>query len=125
MSGQIVIGFTIGKDGEVSNVRPLDVGLFGCRSMNSDNPALQQAAIAAVKQWKLRPFMLPAQPGDAPTPVEAAAAVALPFDFHPTSTVAPSAGMVNSRADSNRRFSMRFLLVGLWAAVRNARQSRR
>ncbi|HEY2913463.1 MAG TPA: energy transducer TonB [Candidatus Angelobacter sp.] len=96
MSGQIVIGFTIGKDGEASNVRPLDVGLFGCRSMNGDNPALQQAAVAAVKQWKFRPFLMHDQPGDAGTPVDAAAAVALPFDFHATSTVAPSAGMAVS-----------------------------
>ena len=96
MSGQIVIGFTIGKDGEVSDVRPLDVGLFGCKSMNSDNPALQQAAVAAVKQWKFRPFLMHDQPGDAGKPVEVETAVALPFDFHPMSTVAPSAGMTPS-----------------------------
>lgn len=96
MSGQIVLGFTIGKDGEISDVRPLEVGLFGCRSVNSDNPALQQAAIAAVKQWKLRPLLLHDEHGDAGTPVEAAATVALPFDFHPTSTVTPSAGMAAS-----------------------------
>ena len=96
MSGQIVIGFTIGKDGDVSDVRPLDVGLFGCRSINSDNPALQQAAIAAVKQWKFRPFLMHDQPGDSGTPTEVETAVALPFDFHPFSTVAPSAGMAPS-----------------------------
>lgn len=101
LSGQIVIGFTIGKDGEVSDVRPLEVGLFGCRSKNSDNPALQQAAIAAVKQWKFRPLMMHDHPGDAETPEEAETAVALPFDFHATSTVTPSAGMaVSTPADS-------------------------
>lgn len=98
MSGQIVIGFTISKDGDVSDVRALDVGLFGCKSMNSDNPALQQAAIAAVTQWKFRPLLMHDQPGDAGTPVDTETAVALPFDFHPTSTVAPSAGMAPSAA---------------------------
>jgi len=96
MSGQIVIGFTIRKDGDVSDVRTLDVGLFGCKSVNSDNPALQQAAIAAVTQWKFRPLLMHDQPGDAGTPVDAETAVALPFDFHPSSTVAPSAGMAPS-----------------------------
>src|SRR6478672_11298426 len=58
IAGQIVIAFTIGKDGNVSDVRPLDSGFFGCRSRNGDDPALQQAAIAAVKQWTFRPFLL-------------------------------------------------------------------
>jgi len=81
VAGQIVIAFTIGKDGNVSDVRPLDSGFFGCRSRNGDNPALQQAAIAAVKQWTFRPFLLHQHPGDAGEPVEVGTAVALPFDF--------------------------------------------
>lgn len=81
IAGQIVVAFTIGKDGSVSDVRPLDIGFFGCRSMNSDDPELQQAAIAAVKQWKFRPFLQHQQPGDAGEPVEVGTAVALPFDF--------------------------------------------
>jgi TonB family protein len=81
IAGQIVIAFTIGKDGSVSDVRPLDIGFFGCRSTNSDDPELQQAAIAAVKQWKFRPFLIHQQPGDAGGPVEVGTAIALPFDF--------------------------------------------
>jgi TonB family protein len=81
IAGQIVIAFTIGKDGNVSDVRPLDSGFFGCRSRNGDDPALQQAAIAAVKQWTFRPFLLHQQPGDTGEPVEVGTAVALPFDF--------------------------------------------
>jgi TonB family protein len=90
IAGQIVIAFTIGRDGSVSDVRPLDIGFFGCRSTNSDDPELQQAAIAAVKQWKFRPFLLHQQPGDAGEPVEVGTAVALPFDFRKSAGAAAS-----------------------------------
>ncbi len=92
MAGQIVIAFTIGRDGNVSDVRPLDIGYFGCRSMNHGDPELRQAAIAAVKQWKFRPFLLHQQPGDAAEPVEVGTAVALPFDFRKPTGAAPNAG---------------------------------
>jgi TonB family protein len=60
--------------------------------MNSDDLELRQAAIAAVKQWKFRPFLQHQQPGDAGEPVEVGTAVALPFDFRkPTGAAAPSA----------------------------------
>src|SRR5690242_10757858 len=52
IAGQIVIAFIIGQDGSVSDVRPLDMGFFGCRSMNSEDPQLRLAAMVAVKQWK-------------------------------------------------------------------------
>jgi len=91
IAGQIVVAFTIGKDGNVSDVRPIDTGFFGCRSMNSDDPGLQQAAIAAVKQWKFRPFLQHQQPGDTGEPVEVGTAVALPFDFRRSTGTAASA----------------------------------
>jgi TonB family protein len=100
IAGQIVVAFTIGKDGSVSDVRPLDIGFFGCRSTNSDDPELQQSAIAAVKQWKFRPFLMHQQPGDAGEPTEVGTAVALPFDFRKSAgAVAPSA----SKAACNPR----------------------
>jgi TonB family protein len=95
IAGQIVIAFTIGRDGNVSDVRPLESGSFGCRSMNSGDPELRQAAIAAVKQWKFRPFLMHQQPGDAGEPVEVGSAVALPFDFR-KSSAAPNAGTASS-----------------------------
>jgi len=81
IAGQIVIAFNIGEDGSVSDVRQVAVGLFGCKSLNSEDPELQQAAIAAVKQWRFVAFRLHDIPGDQGTPVEVATAVALPFDF--------------------------------------------
>jgi TonB family protein len=100
IAGQIVIAFTIGKDGSVSDVRPLDIGFFGCRSTNSDDAELQQAAIAAVKQWKFRPFLMHQQPGDAGGAVEVGTSVALPFDFRKSAGAAsPSA----SKAACNPR----------------------
>ena len=81
IAGQIVIAFTIGRDGNVSDVRPVAVGLFGCKSLNSEDPELQQAAIAAVKQWRFVPFRLHAVPGDQGEPVEVDTMAALPFDF--------------------------------------------
>lgn len=89
IAGLIVVAFTIGKDGSVSDVRPLDVGFFGCRSMNSDDPQLRLAAIVAVKQWKFRPFLVYQQPGVGGEPVEVGTAVALPFDFRKSSVAAP------------------------------------
>src|SRR5579864_8746117 len=102
IAGQIVIAFTIGRDGSVSDVRPLESGVFGCQSRNSDNPELRQAAIAAVKQWKFRPFLLHQQPGDAGEPVEVGTAVALPFDFR-RSTGAASASARAGMAPCNPR----------------------
>jgi len=81
IAGQIVIAFTIGEDGSVSEVRQVAVGLFGCKSLNSEDPELQQAAIAAVKQWRFVAFRLHDIPGDQGKPVEAETMVALPFDF--------------------------------------------
>ena len=81
IAGQIVIAFTIGEDGSVSEVRQVAVGLFGCKSLNSEDPELQQAAIAAVKQWRFVAFRLHDIPGDQGKPVEAETAIALPFDF--------------------------------------------
>jgi len=90
MVGQIVIGFTIGRDGSVSDVRPLETGLFGCKSMNSDDPQLRLEAMVAVKQWKFRPFLVYQQPGVGGEPVEVGTAVALPFDFRKPADAATS-----------------------------------
>lgn len=104
IAGQIVISFTIGKDGNVSDVRQRDAYFFGCRSINSDDPGLQQAAIAAVKQWKFRPFLQHQQPGDSGTPAEVGSVVALPFDFRKSAGAASSApagtGACNLREDA-------------------------
>jgi TonB family protein len=95
IAGQIVIAFTIGRDGNVSDVRPVAVGLFGCKSLNSEDPDLQQAAIAAVKQWRYVPFRLHAVPGDQGEPVEVDTMAALPFDFR-NSSATPDADKVLS-----------------------------
>lgn len=81
IAGQIVIAFVIGTDGSVFNVRPVAAGLFGCKSLNSEDPDLQQAAIAAVKQWRFVPLRLHNVPGDQGEAIEAETTVALPFDF--------------------------------------------
>jgi len=91
IAGQIVIAFTIGEDGSVSEVRQVAVGLFGCKSLNSEDPELQQAAIAAVKQWRFVAFRLHDIPGDQGKPVEAETMVALPFDFRKPGAAASSA----------------------------------
>ena len=90
IAGQIVVAFTIGRDGGVSDVRPLDSGFFGCRSMNSDDPQLRLAAIVAVKQWRFRPFLVYQQPGVGGEPVEVGTSVALPFDFRKPADAAAS-----------------------------------
>jgi outer membrane biosynthesis protein TonB len=90
IAGQIVIGFTIGRDGSVSGARPLGTGFFGCMSRNSDDPQLRLAAIVAVKQWKFRPFLVYQQPGVGGEPVEVGTAVALPFDFRKPADAAAS-----------------------------------
>jgi len=95
IAGQIVIAFIIGQDGSVSDVRQVAVGVFGCKSLNSEDPELQQAAIAAVKQWRFVAFRLHDIPGDQGTPVEVATAVALPFDFRKFGA-APAAGKASS-----------------------------
>jgi TonB family protein len=95
IAGQIVIAFTIGQNGSVSDVRPAAVGLFGCKSLNSEDPDLRQAAIAAVKQWRFVPFRLHDIPGDQGEPVEVETAMALPFDFRKPG-VAPDAGKASS-----------------------------
>ncbi len=101
IAGQIVIAFTIGRDGNVSNVRPVAGGLFGCKSLNSEDPELQQAAIAAVKQWRYVPFRLHAVPGDQGEPVEVDTMAALPFDFRKSSAT-PDADKASSEAAGMR-----------------------
>ena len=81
IAGQTVVAFTIGRDGSVADVRTIENAFFGCWSINSNDPEIRHAAIAAVKQWKFRPFVTHQQPGDAGEPVEVGAAVALTFDF--------------------------------------------
>jgi len=104
IAGQIVIAFTIGQDGSVSDARRVPVGIFGCKSLNSEDPELQQAAIAAVKQWRFVAFRLHDIPGDQGTPVEVETAVALPFDFRKPGAAPSSApadiGPCNLRKDA-------------------------
>ncbi|HEV8491571.1 MAG TPA: energy transducer TonB [Candidatus Angelobacter sp.] len=94
IAGQIVITFTIGQDGSVSDARQVAVGIFGCKSLNSEDPELQQAAIAAVKQWRFVAFRLHDIPGDQGTPVEVETSVALPFDFRKPGA-APSSALAD------------------------------
>lgn len=75
IAGQIVIAFTIGKDGNVTQAFAVQKDLASRESVNIDDPELCQAAVTAVKQWKYRPYM---QNGD---PVEVGTSVVLPFNF--------------------------------------------
>ena len=81
IAGQIVITFIIGPDGNVSDARQVAVGIFGCKSVNSEDPELQQAVIAAVKQWRFVAYRMHDIPGDEGKPVEVETSIALPFDF--------------------------------------------
>jgi bla regulator protein blaR1 len=76
LAGQIVIAFTISKDGDVANAGVVFKDVAGRESVNIDDPELRLAAVAAVKQWKYRPYLLNGEP------VEAATSVVLPFDFN-------------------------------------------
>jgi TonB family protein len=78
ISGQIVIMFTIDKDGRVSQAMAVPRDFDGRGSRNIDDPKLRQAAVAAVKQRRYRPYL---HNGD---PVEVDTAVVLPFDFTKT-----------------------------------------
>jgi TonB family protein len=78
-SGQIVIMFTIDKDGRVAVAMAVPKDFAGRESRNIDDPRLRQAAVAAVKQWRYRPYL---HNGD---PVEVDTSVVLPFDFRKTS----------------------------------------
>lgn len=91
IAGQTVVAFTIGRDGSVSDVRPIESAFFGCWSTNSSDPEIRYTAIAAVKQWKFHPFVMHRQPGDAGEPVEVGTAVALPFDFRKSASAATEA----------------------------------
>lgn len=77
-SGQIVIMFTIDKDGRVAEAMAVPRDFAGRESRNIDDPKLRQAAVAAVKQWRYRPYL---HNGD---PVEVDTSVVLPFDFQKT-----------------------------------------
>src|SRR6266853_3764 len=77
-SGQIVIMFTIDKDGRVAVAMAVPRDFAGRESRNIDDPKLRRAAVAAVKQWRYRPYL---HNGD---PVEVDTSVILPFDFRKT-----------------------------------------
>jgi protein TonB len=51
IQGQVILQAWIDKDGNVESV-----------SLVSGHPALAPAAIAAVKQWKYKPYLLNSQP---------------------------------------------------------------
>lgn len=74
-SGQIVIMFTIDKDGRVGVAMAVPKDFAGRESRNIDDPKLRMAAVAAVKQWRYRPYL---HNGDR---VEVETSVVLPFDF--------------------------------------------
>src|SRR6266853_6417540 len=56
-SGQIVIMFTIDKDGRVAVAMAVPRDFAGRESRNIDDPKLRRAAVAAVKQWRYRPYL--------------------------------------------------------------------
>ena len=76
IAGQIVIAFTISRDGDVAKAGVVSRDVAGRESVNVDDPELRLAAVAAVKQWKYRPYLLNGEP------VEVATSVVLPFDFN-------------------------------------------
>ena len=59
IQGTVVLDATIGKDGEVENLRLI-----------SGHPILAPAAIKAVKQWKYEPYLLNGEPVEVKTPVQ-------------------------------------------------------
>ena len=58
IEGQVVLNIVIGKDGAVSSVQTMQ-----------GNPALVQAAMDAVRQWKYKPTLLNGQPVQVKTQV--------------------------------------------------------
>jgi TonB family protein len=77
-SGQIVIMFTIDRDGRVAEAMAVPKDFSGRESRNIDDPKLRRAAVEAVKQWRYRPYLYN---GDS---VEVETSVVLPFDFRKT-----------------------------------------
>lgn len=59
IQGLVVLAAVIGKDGTIQSLKVL----------NSPSPALSQAAMDAVKQWKYRPFMLNGNPVEVDTQI--------------------------------------------------------
>jgi len=59
VQGLVVLAAVIGKDGNIQSLKVL----------NSPSPALSQAAMDAVKQWKYRPFMLNGTPVEVDTQI--------------------------------------------------------
>lgn len=59
IQGLVVLGAVIGKDGTVQSLKVL----------NSPSPALSQAAMDAVKQWKYRPYVLNGTPIEVDTQI--------------------------------------------------------
>jgi len=77
-SGQIVIMFTIDRDGRITEAMAVPKDFSGRESRNIDDPKLRRAAVEAVKQWRYRPYLYN---GDS---VEVETSVVLPFDFRKT-----------------------------------------
>jgi protein TonB len=58
ISGTVVLQASIGKDGNIQNLRTV-----------SGHPMLAPAAIEAVKQWKYRPYFLNGEPVEVDTQI--------------------------------------------------------
>lgn len=109
-SGQIVIMFTIDKDGRVAEAMAVPRDFAGRESRNIDDPKLRRAAVAAVKQWRYRPYL---HNGD---PVEVETSVVLPFDFRKTGAssqadaqLSPASGAAQSDTPRYGRFGLPLL----------------
>ena len=75
IAGQVVIMFTIEKDGTVAHAIAVGKDLAGHESVNISDAKLRQAAVDAVKQWRYRPYLVNGVPAELDT------SAVLPFDF--------------------------------------------
>jgi TonB family protein len=74
-TGQIVVMFTVDKNGNVTQAMAVPTDLDGRESKNADDPQLRESAVAAVRAWHYKPYLVAGEP------VEMSTSVVLPYDF--------------------------------------------